>query len=427
MLTGILVSVEDGDAADGRDRLLPAERQGDAAREPTASAVRGQRAGPRAAGAEPDRRRRPSAETVSIVAQDNQIVFGVDRVTLSSRLIDGQFPNYRQLLPETYEHEVRWSRDELLAVVRRVSLMAQRNAPAAAAVRGRAGDAVGSDAGRRRGVGDGAGQLPGRASSRSGSTRSSCRTASRASSRTSCVLQADQPAAAGPDRGGRAAMARRTVPLPDHAGAPQRLSAAAPRATSRSRRALRDFRNYERAEVDARRRRHGARRPGRRRQDEPARGALLRLHRPLLPDLERSGADPVRRAPSRVSRRRATTAARSTRARGRRSQPRAPKVDEASTGCASTAPADVGEPPARVRVHARSPRAGEGRRPASAAPTSTTVVGGALAGAPRDRARRLRARPRAAQRAARPRARRAARRATRCTAGTASWRATASS
>ena len=28
-------------------------------------------------------------------------------IILSSRLIDGQFPNYRQLLPETFEHELR--------------------------------------------------------------------------------------------------------------------------------------------------------------------------------------------------------------------------------------------------------------------------------------------------------------------------------
>ena len=69
------------------------------------------------------------ADTISIAAQDNQIVFGVERMTLSSRLIDGQFPNYRQLLPESYEHELRVSRDELLAVVRRVSILAQRTAP----------------------------------------------------------------------------------------------------------------------------------------------------------------------------------------------------------------------------------------------------------------------------------------------------------
>ena len=69
------------------------------------------------------------ADTVSLSTHDNQIVFGAADVTLSSRLIDGQFPNYRQLLPESYEHEVTLSRAEFLSVVRRVSLMAQRNAP----------------------------------------------------------------------------------------------------------------------------------------------------------------------------------------------------------------------------------------------------------------------------------------------------------
>jgi DNA polymerase III subunit beta len=69
------------------------------------------------------------ADTIKIAARDNQVVFGVERMTLSSRLIDGQFPNYRQLLPDTYEHELRVSRDELLSVVRRVSILAQRTAP----------------------------------------------------------------------------------------------------------------------------------------------------------------------------------------------------------------------------------------------------------------------------------------------------------
>jgi DNA polymerase-3 subunit beta len=53
----------------------------------------------------------------------------LDGAVLSSRLIDGQFPNYRQLLPETYEHELRISGEELGDVVKRISLMAQKNAP----------------------------------------------------------------------------------------------------------------------------------------------------------------------------------------------------------------------------------------------------------------------------------------------------------
>ena len=50
-------------------------------------------------------------------------------MVLSSRLIEGQFPNYRQLLPETYEHELRLEAGELTDVVRRISLLAQKNAP----------------------------------------------------------------------------------------------------------------------------------------------------------------------------------------------------------------------------------------------------------------------------------------------------------
>ncbi|HEX2495600.1 MAG TPA: DNA polymerase III subunit beta [Gaiellaceae bacterium] len=60
---------------------------------------------------------------------ENQVVFSTDGVLLTTRRIEGQFPNYRQLLPESFEHELTLQREELLDVVRRVSVMAQRNAP----------------------------------------------------------------------------------------------------------------------------------------------------------------------------------------------------------------------------------------------------------------------------------------------------------
>jgi DNA polymerase-3 subunit beta len=69
------------------------------------------------------------AESIGVAALENQVVFTVDDVVLSSRLVEGRFPNYQQLLPEAYEHELRVSRDELLEVVRRVGLLAQKNAP----------------------------------------------------------------------------------------------------------------------------------------------------------------------------------------------------------------------------------------------------------------------------------------------------------
>lgn len=69
------------------------------------------------------------AETLSVSVGRNQVIFEVGDVVLSSRLIDGQFPNYRQLLPETVEHELRLSTSELTDVVRRISLLAQKNQP----------------------------------------------------------------------------------------------------------------------------------------------------------------------------------------------------------------------------------------------------------------------------------------------------------
>jgi DNA polymerase III subunit beta len=70
-----------------------------------------------------------AADTIGVAALENQVVFTVDDVMLSSRLVEGRFPNYQQLLPESYEHELRVGRDELLDVVRRVGLLAQKNAP----------------------------------------------------------------------------------------------------------------------------------------------------------------------------------------------------------------------------------------------------------------------------------------------------------
>jgi DNA polymerase III subunit beta len=69
------------------------------------------------------------ADDVQLGLHENHVVFGADGIWLTTRRIDGQFPNYRQLLPEQFEHELQLPREELLEVVRRVSLMAQRNAP----------------------------------------------------------------------------------------------------------------------------------------------------------------------------------------------------------------------------------------------------------------------------------------------------------
>jgi DNA polymerase-3 subunit beta len=69
------------------------------------------------------------ADVVSLGVHENHVVFGAGGVWLTTRRIDGQFPNYKQLLPETFEIEVTTPREPLLEVIRRAGVMAQRNAP----------------------------------------------------------------------------------------------------------------------------------------------------------------------------------------------------------------------------------------------------------------------------------------------------------
>jgi DNA polymerase-3 subunit beta len=68
-------------------------------------------------------------DALAVSVGQNQVVFELGETILSSRLIDGQFPNYRQLLPESVEHELRLASAELTDVVRRISLLALKNAP----------------------------------------------------------------------------------------------------------------------------------------------------------------------------------------------------------------------------------------------------------------------------------------------------------
>src|SRR5918911_3935551 len=69
------------------------------------------------------------ADRIEIAALEHQVIFRLGGVTLSSRLVEGRFPNYKQLPPESFEHELRVSTPEVSEVVRRISLLAQKNAP----------------------------------------------------------------------------------------------------------------------------------------------------------------------------------------------------------------------------------------------------------------------------------------------------------
>jgi DNA polymerase-3 subunit beta len=66
---------------------------------------------------------------IELFVEHSQVAFRMGRVTLTSRLIEGEFPNYRQLLPERYENRLTASRQQFLDAVRRVGLLARENSP----------------------------------------------------------------------------------------------------------------------------------------------------------------------------------------------------------------------------------------------------------------------------------------------------------
>ena len=73
-------------------------------------------------------------DTVELGVHENHVVFGTSAgdtadAWLTTRRIDGQFPNYKQLLPETFEVELTLPKSELADVVRRASVLALRNSP----------------------------------------------------------------------------------------------------------------------------------------------------------------------------------------------------------------------------------------------------------------------------------------------------------
>lgn len=79
-----------------------------------------------------------SGGRVSASVRENLVAFAISSAQgddtaaeslIASRFIEGEFPNYRQLLPEGYTNRLTIDREALLEVVRRVGLLAQNNLP----------------------------------------------------------------------------------------------------------------------------------------------------------------------------------------------------------------------------------------------------------------------------------------------------------
>lgn len=60
---------------------------------------------------------------------ERDATFEVGATRLTTRLIEGEFPNYRQLIPQTYPNKLTVGRDDLMEAIRRVKILARDATP----------------------------------------------------------------------------------------------------------------------------------------------------------------------------------------------------------------------------------------------------------------------------------------------------------
>lgn len=61
--------------------------------------------------------------SVNIIIAKNQVAFKMPNSIFISRLIEGTYPNYRQVIPQGLEHKITVNREELLSAVKRSTLI----------------------------------------------------------------------------------------------------------------------------------------------------------------------------------------------------------------------------------------------------------------------------------------------------------------
>ncbi|WP_018249402.1 DNA polymerase III subunit beta [Orenia marismortui] len=68
-----------------------------------------------------------SEDLIEIIITENQILFKFSGVSIVSRLIEGQFPNYKQVIPNKNNTKVVVDKNELLSAAKRASLLAKKD------------------------------------------------------------------------------------------------------------------------------------------------------------------------------------------------------------------------------------------------------------------------------------------------------------
>jgi len=66
-------------------------------------------------------------DVVEVIISKNQIFFSVDKTKITSRLIEGQFPNYQQVIPKESKTKAYLDTSGLSLVLKRINLFAKEN------------------------------------------------------------------------------------------------------------------------------------------------------------------------------------------------------------------------------------------------------------------------------------------------------------
>jgi DNA polymerase III subunit beta len=64
---------------------------------------------------------------VGVAANDNEITFWQGKVQISTRLLEGRYPDYNQLIPDHYPNRLHLGKESFLAALRRVQLLVRDN------------------------------------------------------------------------------------------------------------------------------------------------------------------------------------------------------------------------------------------------------------------------------------------------------------
>ena len=65
-------------------------------------------------------------DTISLHVGESQVIFEVNHQRLTSRKLEGAYPNYHQLIPQTFERNVSLERKRLLSSLERVAVLADQ-------------------------------------------------------------------------------------------------------------------------------------------------------------------------------------------------------------------------------------------------------------------------------------------------------------